>query len=112
MSVLGVAVRGGRGRLAGAEIPLGLPRPVGGSGIGMLASAALLGAPVPPVPVMATLPVLAAASLAVRRMPVRTMSLGMGIRPRRVSRLAHRMRTGRRTRIGRRLPRVRVMAVR
>jgi len=112
MSVLGMAVRSGRDRLAGAEIPLGLPRRLARSGIGMLAPASLLGAPVPPVPVMPTLPVLAAAPLTVLPMPVRAMGLGMGIRTRRVSRRAHRMRTGRPARIGRRLRRIRVMAVR
>jgi len=110
MTVLGLgAVVSARGRLAGAHRPVGLPRPVPGI---VLPSAAVLGAPVSPVPVMATLPVLTASRLAVLPMAVLAMRLGMRIRPRRVARLAHGMRTRGPARIGRRLARIRVMAVR
>ena len=110
MTVLRLAVGRCRVRLADADIPVRLPRPV--PGIVMLPSAALLGAPVSPVPVMATLPVLAAAPLPVLSMAVLPMRLGMRIRPRRVGRLARRMRSGSPAGIGRRLARFRVMAVR
>jgi hypothetical protein len=121
MPVLGVTVRPLRlsvrrdlGRLARADVPLALdlPRPLPGTGIGMGTPAPVLGAPVPPVPVMAPLTILAAAPLTVLPVAVRAMWLGMGIRPRRGCRLAPRVRAGRPARIGRRLPRLRVMAVR
>lgn len=109
---LRMSVRRGRGRLARPEGPLALPRRVPGAGIGMVTPAPLLGAPVPPVPVMAPLAVLAAPRLTIMAVAVLAMRLRMGIRARRRRRLAPRVRADRPARIGGRLPRVRVMAVR
>lgn len=79
----------------------------------MVTPAPLLGAPVPPVPVMAPLAVLATAPLTIVAVAVRAMRLRMGIRrPRRRCRMAPRVRAGCPAWIGGRLPRVRVMAVR
>ena len=111
-SRLWMSVRRGRGRLAREEGPLALPRRVPGTGVGMVTAAPLLGAPVPPVPVMAPLAVLGATPLTILPVAVRAMRLHMGIRPRRRCRLAPRVRAGRPARIGGRLPRLRVMAVR
>ncbi len=110
---LTMSLRHGVARLALPGMALAMPRPVPRAGIGTVAAAIVLGAPVPPVPVVAPTAVLAPVCLAVLPLAVGAMRLDMSVlsRPER-RRLPRRSGAGRPARAGRRLLRTGVMAVR
>ena len=108
-----MSLRRGVARLVVPGMALAMPRPVPRAGVGTVAAAIVLRAPLPPVPVVAPTAALAPVSLAVLPLAVRAMRLDMRILPRPERRRLPRLSgAGRPARTGRGLLRTGVMAVR